>query len=60
MAVCKNCPDRHQGCHAECEDYQAERRKRDEYNEIRLKKNTVTQALIENTISTMRRGGRKK
>ena len=60
MAVCKNCPDRHQGCHAECEDYLAERRKRDEYLAERRKRNTVMNAAIDATISTMRRGGRKK
>lgn len=31
-APCKDCPDRHQGCHCECEKYKVFRKERDEIN----------------------------
>ena len=38
-APCKDCPDRHQGCHSECEKYIAFRKERDELNELRHQEN---------------------
>lgn len=36
MFTCKDCPDRHIGCHAECEKYQRERA---EHEQIKAKRN---------------------
>lgn len=38
-APCKDCPDRHQGCHSECEKYLEFRKERDELNELRHQEN---------------------
>ena len=37
FAPCKNCPNRHLGCHAKCYKYQAFRQARNEYNEVARK-----------------------
>lgn len=34
-APCKDCPDRHESCHGQCEKYQAYRKERDEMLEER-------------------------
>lgn len=38
-APCKDCLDRHQGCHSECEKYIAFRKERDELNELKHQEN---------------------
>lgn len=54
--VCKDCERRHQGCHAECEDYLAERAVRlKEYDE-RLDRAKVKNA----SIALIERRGRKR
>ena len=35
-APCKDCPDRHQGCHSECKKYKEYRKKQDKLNELKL------------------------
>lgn len=56
MGVCKDCDRRHQGCHAECEDYLAERAVRMKEYEERQKNAKVTGA----SIALRERRGRKK
>jgi len=46
MAVCKDCQDRHPGCHGECEEYQAYRKLRDAAIEERRKRRLVDEALL--------------
>ena len=46
MGVCKDCERRHQGCHAECEDYLAER-------EIRLKEYAEREQRVKNTSASI-------
>lgn len=38
-APCKDCPDRHTGCHAECEKYQTFAKEREEERQARGLKN---------------------
>ena len=53
MPVCKDCPDRHQGCHAECEDYLAER-------EIRLKEYAEREQRVKATGASIDLAERRK
>jgi hypothetical protein len=38
-APCKDCSDRHQGCHCECEKYKVFRKERDELNALKHEAN---------------------
>lgn len=41
IAVCKDCPKRHPGCHGDCEWYKAERKALDTENARRRTENTA-------------------
>jgi hypothetical protein len=45
-APCKDCFDRHQGCHSKCEKYIAFRKERDELNEKIYKQKEKERLLI--------------
>lgn len=47
MKVCQKCKDRHQGCHAECEDYKEYREKIEEDNARKRDENMVDGYTIE-------------
>lgn len=55
MKLCHNCPDRRQGCHSVCEDYQAYRARIDAEKEKRQKEQMVISTKIESTIKTKNR-----
>jgi hypothetical protein len=46
-APCKDCPNRHQGCHSECDKYIAFRKERDELNELKHKEKEKHRLLVE-------------
>ena len=62
MPVCKDCPDRHQGCHADCEKYLAEREANLKVYAEREKNVKVTSASIDlwEKRQIRKRGGKKK
>ena len=62
MPVCKDCPDRHQGCHAECERYLAEHEENLKIYAEREKNVKVTSASIDLCYKRQlrMRGGKKK
>ncbi len=45
IKCCADCPDRHVGCHSDCEKYKAEKEAFDaEKDEIRKKRNEISKA----------------
>lgn len=44
-SACKNCTERHAGCHGKCEKYQEFRRERDRQLEENLKQKKIVDAL---------------
>lgn len=50
-----NCPNRHIGCHAECENYKEARTMLDELNKTRREENAKRDLALEYTINDMRR-----
>ena len=48
---CKDCTDRHIGCHSKCEKYQAFRKQRDKENRERL----IAKAIADSYYSTPRK-----
>lgn len=61
IRCCKDCSDRHVGCHGECERYISEKKSIDEYNEScrkkRLQESEATGLAIKSVMA--RRGGRR-
>lgn len=56
---CYQCERRHQGCHADCPDYLAEREARMKYYQQRNRENAITTASIdarENRLRVSRQG----
>lgn len=53
--TCYNCPDRHIGCHAECENYKEAKAVLDAKNKARREENAKRDLALEYTIEDMRR-----
>lgn len=56
---CKNCPDRHPGCHSTCEDYNDVKQKREKLYKEERKRKAIECYAIENAqknkMKTMKR-----
>lgn len=59
QATCKDCPKRHIGCHATCEDYIAFRKALDEENRKRHEKERI-ERMVDNDYHSIRSRRRRK
>lgn len=50
ITCCKDCGDRHCGCHSTCEKYITQRAALDEYNEQRRKENEANKYVLRTLI----------
>lgn len=53
--TCYNCPNRHIGCHTDCEDYKKAKAELDAKNKAHREENAKRDLALEYTINDMRR-----
>jgi hypothetical protein len=57
---CKDCPDRHIGCHSKCEKYLAFRRERDAYNEKHAMEVAILGSMNKRIADTNRKANKRR